>query len=232
MPEIYIEVPFLMDIAKYIYGVMLFFRKFYSQPRTFLFNGDEYIYFEHPYNGTWMNERAVEISLIKKAIDFYPPEKVLEVGNVLSHYYDLNHTVVDKFERRSGVISQDILDVNFDRKFDFVISISTVEHIGWDELPRVPEKTLWAIEKMRRLLSENGKLMITIPLGHNTYLDQVLYSESLGCDQMFFFKRLTRYTWLEVGLDQVYGSTYGKKYRSTDGLAICIWHASQNSQKE
>ena len=29
-------------------------------------------------------------------------KKILEVGNVLSHYFRINHDVVDKYENRQG----------------------------------------------------------------------------------------------------------------------------------
>jgi len=31
--------------------------------------------------------------------------KMLEIGNVLSHYYDFDHTVVDKYEQSQKVIN-------------------------------------------------------------------------------------------------------------------------------
>lgn len=224
MSEKYLGSPFLMDMAKYFYGILLFVRKQYRQPASFTFENREYAYFEHPYNGTWMNERALEIPLAWTEIQSYSPNKVLEVGNVLSHYFEVKHPVVDKYEQRLGVISKDIMDVSFDHKFDCIISISTIEHIGWDEIPRVPEKCIWAIEEMKQMLSENGRLFITIPLGYNTYLDKYLFDGKIEFSRVYFFKRLNRYEWQESGREQVLGSTYGRKYRSTDGLAICVWN--------
>ncbi len=223
MADKYIQAPKLMDIAKYFYGILWLFRRQFVKPSYFKFNNRDYVYFSHPYNGTWMNERAVEISLIWEEVSSYAPGTVLEVGNVLSHYFDVKHLVVDKYEKFAGGIAEDIIDVDLTRKFDCIVSISTVEHIGWDEIPRVPGKHILAIKKMRQLLQPGGKMFITFPLGHNPSLDQDLFSGRLNCDQMFYFKRLTRELWVESSQDQVRGSTYGKKYRSTDGLAVCVW---------
>lgn len=232
MPEKYIGMPKLMDLAKYIYGFMLFFRRLYRQPASFIFNNHTYTYFEHPYNGTWMNERIIEIPIVWEQVKSHSPETILEVGNVLSHYFSVKHLVVDKYERQPGVISDDILDVNLSQKFDCIVSISTLEHIGWDEMPRVERKYVSAIEKMKHLLSANGKLLATIPLGYNPIIDQDLFNEKLGCNQVYYFKRLTTDTWQEASLEQVRNSQYGKNYRTTDGLALCVWQKEQPSSKQ
>src|SRR5688500_10310340 len=223
MPEKYRGMPKLMDMAKYIYSILLLFRRFYKQTSSFTFNNREFSYFEHPYNGTWMNERAIEIPLILEEVKSHSPDRVLEVCNVLSHYFTVEHLVIDKYEHQSKVISEDILIINLSQKFDCIVSISTLEHIGWDEMPRVPGKYIQAINRMKQLLSTNGKLLATVPLGYNPNFDQDLFNEKLGFNQVFYFKRLTKDTWQETSLDQVRNSRYGKMYRTTDGLALCVW---------
>lgn len=223
MSKKYLGSATLMDAAKYVYGPLLFFRKLFKKPRMFLFEGREYVYFEHPYNGTWMNERSVEISLIWEQLKEIPPDKVLEVGNVLSHYYNVNHLIVDKYERKDGVISKDIMDIKFDQMFNLIVSISTLEHVGWDEIPRIPGKHILAVEKLRSLLSDNGVLIATIPLGYNPSFDSDIFEDRLQCDRVVYFQRTRIDTWLLAEREQVVGSQYGKNYRTTDGLAICVW---------
>ncbi|MFK5282271.1 hypothetical protein ACI3PL_22195, partial [Lacticaseibacillus paracasei] len=90
------------------------------------------------------NERAAEIAIAAHLIEpyrqkdqknFHPvwsknaPSCILEVGNVLSNFMPCNHIVVDKFEKASGVLNVDIVDYRSTHKFDFIISISTFEHI-------------------------------------------------------------------------------------------------------
>jgi len=223
MTEKYIGIPKLMDLAKYGYGIALFFRRMFRKPSSFVFDGQNLIYFEHPYNGTWMNERSVEIPVIWEQVKSLSPDKVLEVGNVLSHYFEVKHLVVDKYERRPGVISDDILDVKLDEKFDRIVSISTLEHIGWDEVPRSPGKYIQAIERLRTLLTDEGILIATIPLGYNPSFDQDLFEQRLKCDRVSYLKRLTIYSWGEASQEDIRGAQYGKKYRTTEGLAVCIW---------
>ena len=66
----------------------------------FTFRGKRYPYFYHPYNTTWRNMRALEIPItedaIRNAIKNNPLAKILEVGNVLSHYFQVSHQILDK----------------------------------------------------------------------------------------------------------------------------------------
>jgi SAM-dependent methyltransferase len=107
-------------------------------------------------------------------------KRVLEIGNVLKHYYDCHHDVVDLWERYPGVINIDILDFNPVQKYDLVISVSTFEHIGWDEKPRRPEKLLPAVDHvLQHVLAPGGKFIMTVPLGYNRALDRFLFNENL-----------------------------------------------------
>jgi hypothetical protein len=54
------------------------------RPGSFTFAGREYRYFEHPYNETWRNGRAVELPIVLGALDERPGARVLELGNVLA----------------------------------------------------------------------------------------------------------------------------------------------------
>ncbi|MEM3771557.1 MAG: hypothetical protein QXW80_04540 [Candidatus Micrarchaeia archaeon] len=103
-------------------------------------------YFINQYNAV-DSERCVEIPFVMYFVKKYMGKEIMEVGNVLNHYDPFSHLVVDKYERGKNVINGDIVDFNTDKKFDLIISISTVEHIGFDELPRTPGKALNVIKK-------------------------------------------------------------------------------------
>lgn len=46
------------------------------------------------------------------------------------------------------------------KKYDFlIISISTLEYVGWNEDPRDPGKVIRAIENLLELLSPSGKII-------------------------------------------------------------------------
>ena len=56
-----------------------------------------------------------------------------------------------------------------------IVSISTIEHVGWDETPRDPKKIPLALENLTtRCLAPDGEIVVTLPLGYNTYLDKLL----------------------------------------------------------
>lgn len=159
---------------------------------TFEYWNKTLTYCETAYNTSRLNERAVEIPV---AVDWlatgtgcagnpadYPTPRVLEVGNVLRHYQSSyatpNRRVVDKFEKGAGVENIDVFDIV--GEYDFVVAISTVEHVRWDETPRDPSGALLAIDHLRSLLSPHGRLLVTIPLGYHPYLDQAILDEETG----------------------------------------------------
>ena len=60
-------------------------------------------------------------------------KNIFEVGSVLSHYFPINHDVLDKYEKGHGVINQDVVDFKPHNKYDLIVSISTLEHVGFDD---------------------------------------------------------------------------------------------------
>ena len=66
------------------------------------------------------------------------------------------------------------LDYRPDKRYDLTIYISTLEHVGWDEVPKEPQKILSAVTAMKALLRDKGKMLVTVPLGYNDFLDQCI----------------------------------------------------------
>lgn len=172
---------------------------------TFRFGGKTYRYFCHLYNATWRNERAIEIPIVQEYMREFRSRRggtVLEIGNVLSHYYKHYGTVLDLYERGEGVVNEDAatyLPPHW--KFDLVLSISTLEHIGWDEVPPSPRKLLETIENMKRnVLKPSGKMLVTMPVGYNTYLDDLLLNGKLPFESIRCMRRSSHKSrkWREV----------------------------------
>lgn len=166
--------------------------KFYANKRQgkFIFNNEEYDYLIHPYNYTWRNERIVEIPIIQKFIKKYSDKKILELGNVTSHYLDINHTVLDKYEKAQGVINKDVVDFKPRKKFDLIISISTLEHVGWDENGDY-KKILKAISNLKKLLNKNGQIIFTHPLGYNFFMDEFLRKGKIKINKAYLMQRIS-----------------------------------------
>lgn len=191
--------------------------------KKFRLGGVEYPYFLHPYNLTWSNERAVEISVIYPLMKSSDPASTLEIGNVMSHYFDSDHMVVDKNENCSyrPVINEDLVEFNPQRKFKLIVSISTIEHVGWDDCPRDESKIIEAIKKIRALIEPGGKAVITAPIGYNSFLDSrmlevVGQGATLSC-----LKRISEDNqWIETDLYDALRCSYNSPYKYANAVVF------------
>ncbi len=209
------------------------------------FRGDSIplVYARH--NVTWANERCVELALARQFLRRAPAERVLEVGNVTPYYFGGGHTVVDKYE--PGTLQVDIVDFKSDRRFDLILSISTFEHIAFDEAggpegaggpeeaggleeaggpegpAAVAAKIRAALERCLALLAPGGTFAITVPMGYNPALDAMIAADDLGCDRAAWFKRFPRRVWLEVGREEGLRCRYGSPYPFANGVMLAEW---------
>ena len=222
--------------VKYVLGRILliiygFIRYVVFVPKTsFILGGERYSYFYHRYNMTWDNERCVELPVVRREMEKFSNESILEVGNVLSHYFHVDHDIVDKYEIARNVINQDIIDFSVEKKYDLIVSISTIEHIGWDESPKDVGKILVAIEKLKKLLNPNGRLLITLPIGYNKYMDALIFDEKIHFDKMYFVARIDREHWVEVECENIRGIEYGRPFRSANGLIFAFIYSNVSHQ--
>ncbi|MEM0117513.1 MAG: hypothetical protein QXV32_03625 [Conexivisphaerales archaeon] len=187
--------------------------------KTFTFRGEEYQYFYGDYNEAWSSERTVEIPIIWKSVREMRDRKILEVGNVLSHYFTISHDVVDKYEVWPGVINEDILTFNSRHRYDLIVSISTLEHIGFSIKRGVsdPHGFQNAISKLISLLKPTGRILFSVPLGYNPFLDN--YIPTLAKFSKLTFMRRVSYDnrWCECTYEEAIKCKYGgfKIRRST-----------------
>lgn len=189
--------------------------------RPFRFEGEDYEPFFHVYNKTWTNERAIEIPILRKRLQERAGSRILEVGNVLSHYFPVRHEVVDKYESQPGIVAnQDIVDFNPPHRYGLIVSISTLEHVGWDETPREEEKVLRAVEKLKSLLEPGGMLIATVPVGHNAALDRALDTGRSGFDRIACLKRVSPLRWQEASWEEVRSIRYGQPFSCANGLVV------------
>lgn len=196
--------------------------------RTFRLNDRALGYYLHPYNNTWDNERAIELPVAFEFIGDCPPEEMLEVGNVTSHYIDSPHMVLDRYERcfYRKVINQDIMDFQPARKFRRILAISTLEHVGWDESPRDPSKIHRALAKFRDLLAPGGSALITIPSGYNSYLDDCLRDNRIHADQIECLRRYSAINeWEQVDLKDALDCRYAHPYPNANGIVFLTLRA-------
>jgi len=216
-------------ITRLINSFRYYYYKIFKSLITFTFQGENYRYFYHKYNTTWRNERAVEIPIVWKIMKKYKGRNILEVGNVLSHYFPVSHDIVDKYEKADGVINQDVIDFHPSKKYDLIIGISTLEHVGWDENLRDhkilhdPMKILHAIENLKSLLAPKGKMVITLPLGYNPELDKLLRNDKIHFTRRFCLKRISEDNkWIEVYWKDAQNARYNNPFPAANGLVIGI----------
>lgn len=157
--------------------------------RTLEFQHRTYDYFYNSYNPTFTNERVVEIPIAWDEVKRYAPDRVLEVGNVLAHYYNIQHQVVDKYEQAPGVLNADVVDFHPGRLYDLIVSISTLEHVGWDETPREPDKFLRGVANLATLLAPGGTMLVTLPVGYNAAVDHFLATGMIPFTSVGYLKR-------------------------------------------
>jgi hypothetical protein len=186
---------------------------------TFTAGGRTLAYFYHRYNLTWSNERSIEIPIVLDEIARVRPESMLEVGNVLAHYGYRGHDVIDKYESAPGVLNEDVVDFRPAHLYDLIVSISTLEHVGWDERPRNPAKIPLAIDNLARCLMPGGRLILTVPIGYNSVLDDLVARDRIPFSDVIYYQRV-RNGWTEVSRNAVAGAASGGPHRRTNALLV------------
>lgn len=147
---------------------------------TFTWRGQELELFDHGYNATRGNERGAELAIVQHWLDgpLGDAGQGLELGNVLSHYDDAGpwpaRRIVDRYEESRAVENLDVFEV--EGSYDWILSISTLEHVrapGEDGAYN-PFGGVAALHFLRGLLRPGGRMLVTVPLGHNAMLDREL----------------------------------------------------------
>jgi hypothetical protein len=194
--------------------------------KTFEYQGQTYTYLVHKSNTTWANERAIEIPIVKRLVNRYAGKRILEVGRVLSHYGPVRHDVLDKYEGAPGVILQDVISFRPKVKYDLIVSISTLEHVGFDEDVQDSEKILKAVDNLsRNCLAQDGLLVFTVPVGYNPALDQFLSDGRLPLDSMTCLLRTGSRAWRESPWDEARGAPFDSETPSANAVVVGYVHA-------
>jgi hypothetical protein len=191
--------------------------------RSFSFLGQRYPYFIHPYNSTWRNERVVEVALALRFLEQIGSRSLLELGNVLSYYSNVPHPVIDRYEDSPGVANVDFVDCPIERRYECFLSISTFEHIGWDETPRRPAKVEEAFARVRSFLTEpsTGDVLITIPIGYNQHLDDLIGSSRIVFPRQGALIRTdAANNWEEVDIRVALERQYGSPFVAANALFV------------
>ncbi len=150
--------------------------------------------------GIGIDERCIEIPWVFAQLTA-GQERVLDAGSALNHEIFVKQTIWQEKSLhiltlapenncfwRSGIsyLYEDLRDIPIkDNYYDTVISVSTLEHIGFDNTlfthkktlgANLPEDFLYAVSEIKRVLKSKGCFLLTLPFG--AYLD-------LGIAQQF-----------------------------------------------
>jgi hypothetical protein len=157
---------------------------------TFEFQGKTYPYLIHPYCASWKNERAVNIPVVWDIVKTYQEngKRILEVGNMLSYVYPISHDVLDKYEVIDGIINEDVVSFHPSTKYDLIFSILSLQCVGWDETPREQTKILDAIDNLKSLLAPGGQLVVSLGIGYNHAMDEMLKNGTLSFERQYYLK--------------------------------------------
>ena len=177
--------------------------------KYFCYQGQKLKYLAHRHNISWATERAVEVPIVlhhlRQQLKQLKTGNILEVGAVLRHYYPmLPGVVLDKFETGAGIVNEDVINYKPSKKYDLIISISTLEHVGFDDDLKDPLGTLKAVKNLKEnCLAKNGSMFITMPLGYNKDVDLLIFNNQFGFANETYLKK-TRFfnRWQEVRKDQ------------------------------
>jgi len=192
--------------------------------KEFEFNSGKYRYFYRTYNRTWQNERCIEVPIFLDFLKSLHSKKILEIGNVLSHYVRSNWDIVDKYEGGKNVINEDILNFRPNAPYDTIVSISTIEHVGWDEKEKEPERAFWALKNIKEnCLAPGGSMLISFPVGYNQFLDEMLIKEGFPFSEVFFMKQISKGKWVQSSFKDVYSSRFNYPFPNANAVVFGIY---------
>jgi hypothetical protein len=202
--------PVIGDYARFGSGLLAGLPWSFAGGRgEFGFAGERHRYLFHRYKWTWLTERAVEVPIARSLVEAHAPERVLEIGNVLRHYGEHHHVVVDKYEQAPGVVNRDVFELDDLGRFDLVVVISTLEHVGWDEEPRDRGRAAAALHALQRMIAPGGKLLLTVPVGYHPGLDEAIEAGEFRFARAGALRRRQFGPhWEEVSPDSVWGTPY------------------------
>ena len=194
-------------------------RQIRSSSPGFAFRGRHIEYLPEPL----ATERRAELPLgLEFLRDASPGEQVLEVGNVLHRYPVRARDVVDLYERGPGVIQADIVGFEPGKRYDRIVSISTLEHVGYDEPVTEPGKFRRAFDHLvNDLLAETGRMLVTLPLCYNPEVDRFVRDPGIARVTVTILRRTSSFNeWEEVTGRALDLRDLSRRYPGASAIAV------------
>lgn len=200
----------------------------FRRGKYFIFRNKKYRYFYHLYNRTIASERIIEIPIAYGIIKNFEGKQILEIGNVLSHYFDITppHYILDKYEKGNGVINQDVVNFKTNKKYDLIISVSTMEHVGWSYGEKKDsQKFLKSIKNLQKYVAPRGMMLITIPVDYREDLFNLIKNKKMSFNKEYFMKRVSFWNeWKKVSRKEALSEIkYDTYYANANSIYIGIY---------
>ena len=141
----------------------------------------------------------------------------------MQHHFLFEHEVLDKYEVSPGVINEDVSSYMFSKKYDLIISISTLEHVGFDESEKEPGKVKKSILNIFSALAKGGTIFISVPCGYNPEIDEILKKNEFKFD-ISYYQRNRFNSWSLTTKEVALGRRFNYPYPFANALAILILH--------
>lgn len=198
-------------------------RKRRADKRFTLF-GVEVPFAYHLYSQTWRNERSIEIAVAHEFLKHRAAGRMLELGNVLGHFGYVGHDVIDRYENVEGIINEDMIGWQAAEPYDTVVSISTLEHVRFDEeLLKDPHGPSLALDSLKATVKPGGRLLVTVPLGYNDGLDEDIKSGRFSFERQAYYRRVSKDNdWREVSQEEGLSCRYASQYEAANAILVGI----------
>jgi hypothetical protein len=192
--------------------------------KRFTLFGEQVPFAYHLYSQTWRNERCLEIAVAHHFLKQRPAGRMLEVGNVLGHFGYVGHDVIDRYEQVEGILNEDIIGYRAEQRYDTVVSISTLEHVRFDEeLLKDPRGSSLALESLKATVNPGGRLLVTVPLGYNDGLDDDIRAGRFSFERQACYRRVSQDgDWREVSQEEALSCRYGSEYDAANAVLVGI----------
>ena len=84
-------------------------------------------------------------------------------------------------------------------------------------------KIIQVLNNLRSMLSRNGKIIFSVPLGYNPYMDDIIIHEKLNLNEQYYFKRISKGNqWKESKLNKTNLDLFNKPYQNGNGIIVGI----------
>jgi glycosyltransferase involved in cell wall biosynthesis len=122
--------------------------------------------------------RTFELSTITAALDQHDdPQRVIEIGNVLSHHQRVEHSVLDPYELAPAATwNEDLMRFTPPFSPTLVVSVSAFGPLAYGVGRRKPGRLHRAVRRIISWLAPGGRLLLTLPVGQDPVIADFLES--------------------------------------------------------